>query len=142
MPAVRSPGASVALNVDLLLGCRERWPFPRVETDDDDLVLLARVELQLVRGLQHAVEHKRAKVRTFIIGERENHGLCAEEAAEFHGGAMFVSEDSVERNLRIELLLESGARGDLLLRRLCRREVCQYDNDDESETGPGGCHIG
>src|SRR5437763_4459692 len=51
MPAIHSAGPSIALEVGLLLGGRESRAFARIETDDDNLVILACVELQILRGL-------------------------------------------------------------------------------------------
>src|SRR5205085_7744763 len=78
MPAVYAAGPAVPLQVGLLLGGSESGAFARIETDDDDLVILAGVELQILGGLQNAIEHQGAKIRTLVIGEHENHRPLAE----------------------------------------------------------------
>ena len=98
MPAVRRAGAAVALHVSLLLRGGKRGPFARVEADHNDLVFLACVELQLLRGLQHTSEHERAKVRTLIISERENHRSLAEEMPKRHGATKFVAKNGIQRH--------------------------------------------
>src|SRR5437764_13443431 len=101
MPAVGRAGAPVALDVNLFLGRCECRTFARIETDNDDFVFLPCVELQLLRGLQNAVEHQRAEIWTLVIGEGEDHWLATKESAERNSVSMLITENGVERNLRI-----------------------------------------
>ena len=135
MPARPRAGASIALEVDLFFRGRERGAFARVEADHDDFVFLARIEFQFLRRLQNAVEHKRAKVRAFVIGEHEHDWFAAEKTAEQHGRAVLVAEDGIERNLRMKFLLKARARRDFFLRGLGNDVDRQDEEHGENESG-------
>ena len=103
-------GPAVALEVRLLLGCRQPRAFPRVDADRDDVELLADVEVQHLQRAGDAVEHLRAEHRALVIHQREQHRPLAEVVAELDVPPGLVDERQIERHLFVEPLIDPDLR--------------------------------
>ena len=110
MPAIRCLRMAVILHVNGFFRRRLLRRFARIEADRDHIVILARRERQDFGRPHHAIQDLRAQHRAVVIDQRQHHGTLAEVLAQLHRIAVFVPERRVERQLRIQPLLDGHAR--------------------------------
>jgi hypothetical protein len=110
VPAVRGARAVVALEVCLFLGGGDLDGVLGIEADADHFELLAGVEGEHAEGALESAQDLRAEHRAAVVDEREDDGLLGlEEGGERDVAAELVVEGEVERDLLIELLVDTDA---------------------------------
>ena len=106
------PGARLVLQRPIVhqrgfLRSRRHRFVARIEADEDHVEVLARGEREHLRRARDAVHHLRAEHRAAVIDERQDdRPLAAEVVRERHVAAVFILELRVERQRRVEVLLE------------------------------------
>src|SRR5262245_48896492 len=71
MPSRRCPRASVIPQISRFLRARQIESLPRIEADDDDLKLFARVERDVLQALYQSIQLLIAEHRERVINERQ-----------------------------------------------------------------------
>src|SRR5437879_9389851 len=107
MPAILSASAVVCFHVCLLFLSGKLWRLARVETDCDDFVLLADVEVDLPKRTEHAIQNLIAEHRARVINQRQHYGTAFEEIAEPHIASLLIFENGIERRLLIQSLFDA-----------------------------------
>ena len=89
---------------------REGRLLERVETDRDDLKLLARRPVEILQSVHHAVERDVADQRAGVVIQRQDHrALIAEVVPQMDLVGVLVVELEVHGNARVELLRDADA---------------------------------
>ena len=107
VPALLGARPLVGVEVDRLLGRRHHRGLARVEADGDDVELLAGGLLEHAQPAHQPVEDLGAEHRALVVDEGQHHRPGAEVLAQPHLAPGLVAEGGVERQLGVELLVES-----------------------------------
>src|SRR5512138_2047708 len=106
MPAITSPRSSVRAYI-LPLGFRRSiGRFARVKAERDYLVLVAEVEREVRERFSQLVEFKRAEILALEIVQCEYDRLVRDIISQPDRFALVVAKHGIERDLRIEVLVE------------------------------------
>src|SRR5208283_4033911 len=121
MPSRIEPGSSKFFRVAcFLLRCQRRC-FRGIEADNNHVVVAAWLERHAAQAGDRLVKTERAQTRTFEVHELKNHRLVTEIGSKRYGLPGFVPEDQIQRDRRIQLLLNVDALGYGGPRVLCRK---------------------
>src|SRR6266702_1801866 len=88
----------------------------RIEADENDLVVAARIEGKHAQNAHHTHLNLVAQHGAMVINEGEDHGLPTEELAKLNVTAGFIAKMQTERHLAVErrfeaYILQDGRHG-------------------------------
>src|ERR1051325_7515899 len=106
-PSFCRASAAVAFQIIALLGGSQRRCLARIDADVHDRELVTDAPFEVLKTLDHAVEHQSAEHRTLVITEDQDDWFFPKIISQMNRRAGLVAEGSVESNLRVELLLEA-----------------------------------
>ncbi len=107
VPSFSGAVAAVPPHVVRLLRAGELRRIARIEAHRDDVEVLPDRKVQRAQRARQPVEHLGAEHRALEVVQRQDHRPAAEVVAELHGAAGLVLERQVQRNLRVQLLIEA-----------------------------------
>src|ERR1041385_35114 len=114
VPGAHRLEAAVALHIFLFLRRGVARGVARIDADGDDLVLLAGIELQRGERGDDALHDHAAEHRAAVVHEDEEERLRAVRVlAEADDAPRLIAEHRVERQLRVEMLLDADFAGEL-----------------------------
>src|SRR5271170_6416356 len=112
MPAGIEAGSSEFFRIACLsLPCQRR-SFRRIEANHDDVIVAAWFEWYAAQTGHGLVKTKRAQTRALEVNELKHHWLVAKISPKRYRLPRFVVEDQIQRDRRIQLLLDIHAFGD------------------------------
>ena len=118
MPAGGRLGAAISFEVGILFRKRQGGSFARVDAEKDDFEIVARCALAVLERFDQPICNEAAQHRAAVIAGHEEDGLAMKILVERDGLSGFVDERQTERELLIELLLETNLREVWRLKRL------------------------
>src|SRR3989442_7928616 len=107
MPAGFGARTMVAFKGVLLFRRSHRWGLKRVEADDHDPELSARIEGQSAEAAGKALEHLITKHRAAVVHERQNHRLTCEIVSQANDAPSLVLEGQLKRHRSVELWIKA-----------------------------------
>ena len=109
MPAVGGFRAAVALEIGALLGRGQIRGLGGIDADDDDVEVFAGNVVHHFKRAGEAVELFRTQHRALVVDQRKDGRLLAEITGQRHLFARVVGKREVQRQLRVESLLDADA---------------------------------
>src|SRR2546422_5436223 len=107
MPAGFGARTMIAFKGVLLFRRSHRWGLKRVEADDHDPELSARIEGQSAEAAGKALEHLITKHRAAVVHERQNHRLTCEIVSQANNAPSLVVEGQLKRHRSVELRIKA-----------------------------------
>src|SRR5438105_1227657 len=141
MPAGGRLGAAISFEVGILFRKRQGGSFARIDAEKDDFEIVARRALDVLEGFHQPICNEPAQHWAAIIARHKDHRFAMKILVERDGLSGFIDEWETERELLIELLLETNLREVRRLKRLAfdskTSRLNQAKRDDAKPTANG-----
>src|SRR5438094_7041191 len=107
MPRRRGVGVVVTLQRRRFSTGRDRRRLARIEADHYHLEVASGLERHHVERRSERVQYLGTEKRAVVVDKGEHHRPRSEKVAEHDVTASFIAERHIERDLSIEILIES-----------------------------------
>ena len=108
MPAGSRAGASIALEIILLLRGGNVWSLLRIETHRDHVEFIAHIKLHHLHGAREPSQGFATEHGAVVVDQVQDQGLLAEVSAQSDRLACVVDKREIGRHLPVEMLLNAN----------------------------------